>query len=342
MAEVEVERAQQLLDLARYDEALRTIGPVLERSPHDASPRLVAGWAARSLNQPEQAWEHASVAAQSTPDDGEALALMSLSDLDTGLSIRCDRARELGRRAVAVDPWNPVTHLALVYSLLDDPTCVDEARDAADAAARRFPAERALPDPRRAGADRHRARDHRGLGPGPGSLAARTGAADRAEPPAGAPPARGARRRQGPGEPPRCGGWPRCSRRTPTDPTTHAMLRAWLVGTSLTWSIGLGVVTLAELWSLLSDLAGSHAFAAGLGGVALAAAGVRATSVNLASGGAVRTAALADARIRWATMGPLAAAVLLAVAPWFPVLAVPLVVGAGVLLVVGAVNGARA
>lgn len=341
MAEVEVERAQQLLDLARYDEALRTIGPVLERSPRDASARLVAGWAARSLNQPEQAWEHASVAAQSTPDDGEALALMSLSDLDTGLSIRCDRARELGRRAVAVDPWNPVTHLALVYSLLDDPTCVDEARDAADAAARRFP-QNALFLTLAAQAriatgrgtiedwDQAQARSllEQALRIEPSHQQARLllGVLDDVK-------GRGTTSLRG---------MAALLAEDPTDPTTHAMLRAWLVGTSLTWSIGLGVVTLAELWSLLSDLAGSHAFAAGLGGVALAAAGVRATSANLASGGAVRTAALADARIRWATMGPLAAAVLLAVAPWFPVLAVPLVVGAGVLLVVGAVNGARA
>jgi len=341
MADVEVERAQQLLDLGHYDEALRTIGPALERSPHDASARLVAGWAARGLNRPEQAWEHASVAAQITPDDGEPLALMSLSDLETGLSIRCDRARELGRRAVAVEPWNPVTHVALICSLLDDPSCVEQARDAADAAARRFPqnalfltlaaqarmatgrgtiedweqaqARSLLEEALRIEPTHQQARHLLGVlddVKGRGTSSLRGLAAQLAE--------------------------------DPTDPTTHAMLRAWLVGTALTWSIGLGVVTLAELWSLLSDLAGSRAFAAGLGGVALAAVGVRATSANLASRGAARTAALADARIRWATMGPLAASALLAVAPWFPTLAVPLVAGAGVLLVVGAVNGARA
>jgi tetratricopeptide (TPR) repeat protein len=341
VVEGELERARRLLDQGRYDEALGAVGPVLARSPHDPEARLVAGWAARGLDQPEQAWEHASVAAQGAPDDGEALALMSLSDLDTRLSIRCDRARELGRRAVDADPWNPVAHVALVHALLDDPACVDEARDAADAAVRRFPqnallltlaaqtrmssgrgtiedweqaqARSLLEEALRIEPAHRQARHLLGVlddAKGRGTSSLRGLAAQLAE--------------------------------DPGDATTQAMLRGWLVGTALIWSVGLGVVTLAELWSLLSDLAGSHAFAAGLGGVALAAAAVRAASADLASRGAARVAALADARIRWATLGPLAASVLLALAPWSGTLAVPLVLGAGVLLVVGAVNGARA
>ena len=208
---------------------------------------------------------------------------MSLSDLDTGLSIRCDRARELGRRAVAVDPWNPVTHLALVCSLLDDPTCVDG------------PATR--PSPPRAGSRRRLSPDPRRAG--------------RGSPPGAGPSRTGTRRtlrslldqalRIGRATSRRASCSPCSTTSTagatslrglaallaedPSDPTTHAMLRAWLVGTSLTWSVGLGVLTLAELWSLLSDPPVRAPSPRGSAGWLLAAASVRATSANLCQRG---------------------------------------------------------
>jgi hypothetical protein len=341
VGDIEVERAQQLLDLGRYDDALRAVTPVLARDPGDAQAHLVAGWATRGLDRPEDAWDHARAAAEAAPDDGESLALMALCDLETGDPARRDRARALGRRAVAVEPWNPVTHVALVHSLLDDPAANVEARSAADRALRQFP-ENALFLTLAAKSR---------LVTGTGTVEAWDQEAARAlleDALRLEPTHREARHLLGALD----DAWGRGRRslrglaavlaEDPTSEVAHASLRAWLLGTATTWSIGLGVATLTELWSLLADPPGATTFATGLGWVALAAVLVRVTSAHLASGGATTRAATRDPQVRWATTAPVAAAVLLAVGPLLGTLAVPAVAVAGGLLVWGAVNGARA
>lgn len=342
MADAEVERAQQLLDLGRFDEAVHLVAPVLARSPQDVPARMVAAWGARGMDRPEEAWEHARIASEGSPDEGEPLALMALCDIETGLPTRRERARQLGRRAVAVDPWNPVTHVALVHTLLDDPATTVEARAVADRALHQFP-ENTLFLTLAAKArlvtgtgtiepwDQEAARDmlDRALRLEPTHREARhlLGVLDDAW-------GRGTSSLRG---------LSALLAEDPTSEVAHASLRAWLVGTARVWSIGLAVVALAELWSLASGgLERSRGFAAALGAVALAAVVVRAVSANVASRGALATAARADAQVAWATLAPVAASVLLAVAPWLGILAVPLVVGAGALLVAGALNGARA
>ncbi len=342
MSDDEVERAQQLLDLGRFDEAVRMVAPVLARSPQDVPARLVAGWGARGKNRSDEAWEHARIASEGSPDDGEPLALMALCDIESEQPERRDRARRLGRRAVAVDPWNPVTHIALVHTLLDDPATTLEARAAADQALGQFP-ENTLFLTLAA-----KARLVSGTGTiEPWDQEAARSLLDRAL--ALEPSHREARLLLGALDD--AWGRGRSALRglaatladDPTSEVAHAALRSWLLGTARVWSVGLGVVVLVEVWALVSGgVERSHTFAAAVGVVALVAVVVRAVSANLASRGAVATAARADARVAWATLAPLAASVLLAVAPWLGVLAAPLVVGAGALLVAGAVNGARA
>ncbi|MGL5816175.1 MAG: hypothetical protein ACRCYR_01320 [Phycicoccus sp.] len=334
MSDRTVARAEALLALDRHLEALEAVGPVLAHSPGHVGAHLVAGWATRGLHRPAEAWDHARAAAQAAPDHGEALALMALSDLETGDPDRLHRARELGRRAVAVDLWNPLTHLALVHTLLGDDRTVGEARAAARRAvsiapgsatmlalaakaemhsgrgtleaweqeeARRLLLEALRLDPSHAEARRLLAALDSTWGRGSSGLrqvhdVLRANPLDRA----------------------------------------RADVDAWVQATARVWSLGLGVSGVAMAVVLLTDDSlGAIGFVRFLGAVVLLAAVTRLVSARMAAGPAVTRTVVRGGRPRRDVAAPVGAVALLGCAGWCP-RTWALAAVAGALIVLGA------